>query len=192
MTPPGPRAGSSPPKVKGAFPALGGGQLHRRPTVPLDRPAGIRCRDRDTLVERLPRMRLRNVRAKFYFVQDNEPQFYAAGAASGLAEETYRFGFPGIVNTPGLAEVYASYGNPAASFVPAVDLERYHPPSEPREPSDPVRVFFYARARSSRNSFGLGIASLARLKRDYGDRVDIVCAGEDWNPGQFGAKRKGP
>ncbi len=52
-----------------------------------------------------------------------------AGAASALAEETYRFGLPGIVNTPGLAEVYRSYGNPAVSFVPAVDLDRYHPPS---------------------------------------------------------------
>ena len=72
------------------------------------------------------------MRAKFYFVQDNEPQFYPAGAASALAEETYRFGFPGIVNTPGLADVYRAYGNPAVSFVPAVDLERYHPPRTPR------------------------------------------------------------
>jgi glycosyltransferase involved in cell wall biosynthesis len=133
-----------------------------------------------------PVMRLRNVRAKFYFVQDNEPQFYAAGAASGLAEETYRFGFPGIVNTPGLAEVYASYGNPAASFVPAVDLDRYHPAQEPRDPQAPVRVFFYGRTNSPRNSFGLGISALHRLKRDYGDRVEIICAGEVWNPGQFG------
>jgi glycosyltransferase involved in cell wall biosynthesis len=131
-------------------------------------------------------LKLTNTQAKFYFVQDNEPQFYAAGAASGLAEETYRFGFPGIVNTPGLAEVYASYGNAAVSFVPAVDTGRYHPPTEPRDPSAPVRVFFYGRSQSSRNSFGLGLAALKLLKRRYGDRVEIVCAGEDWNPGQFG------
>ena len=24
------------------------------------------------------------------------------------------------------------------------------------------------------------------MKERYGDRVDIVCAGESWNPGQFG------
>ena len=176
-------------KVRLAFPALGEASFTAS-TVPV-----AKLPDCDVAIATLwssayPVMQMRNVRAKFYLVQDNEPQFYAAGAASGLAEETYRFGFPGIVNTPGLAEVYASYGNPAASFVPAVDLERYHPPSEPRDPSDPVRVFFYARALSSRNSFGLGIASLARLKRDYGDRVDIVCAGEDWNPGQFGLNGK--
>jgi glycosyltransferase involved in cell wall biosynthesis len=176
-------------EVARAFPALAGATFTDS-RLPLDR-----LPDSDVAIATLwssayPVMRLRNVRAKFYFVQDNEPQFYAAGAASGLAEETYRFGFPGIVNTPGLAEVYASYGNPAASFVPAVDLERYHPPTEPRDPLAPVRVFFYGRAGSSRNSFGLGIATLERLKRQYGDRVEILCAGEDWNPGQFGLHGK--
>jgi O-antigen biosynthesis protein len=133
-----------------------------------------------------PALHIQNTRAKFYFVQDNEPQFYPAGSASAMVEETYRFGLPGIVNTPGLAEVYASYGNPAVSFVPAVDLDRYHPPAEPRDPAAPIRVFFYGRSRFARNSFGLGIASLGLLKQRLGDRVEIVCAGEDWNPGQFG------
>jgi O-antigen biosynthesis protein len=131
-------------------------------------------------------MHLRQARSKFYFVQDNEPQFYAAGAASAFAEETYRFGLPGIVNTPGLADVYRSYGNPAVSFIPAVDLHRYHPPTEPRDPAAPVRVFFYARPQTPRNAFGLGMAALAALKERCGDRVDIVCAGEDWHPAQFG------
>jgi glycosyltransferase involved in cell wall biosynthesis len=133
-----------------------------------------------------PVLHMRQARSKFYFVQDNEPQFYPAGAAAAIAEETYRFGFPGIVNTPGLAEVYRSYGNPAAPFVPAVDTDRYHPAEQPRDPADPVRVFFYARPNTPRNAFGLGLAALARLKKRCGDRVEILCAGEDWNPGQFG------
>jgi O-antigen biosynthesis protein len=176
-------------QVRRTFPALqGAGFSDAR--LPLDQ-----LPDADVAIATLwssayPVMRLRNVRAKFYFVQDNEPQFYAAGAASGLAEETYRFGFPGIVNTPGLAEVYRSYGNPAVSFVPAVDLDRYHPPAEPRDPQAPVRIFFYGRSRSPRNSFGLGIAALERVKRRYGDRVEILCAGEEWNPGQFGLHGK--
>jgi glycosyltransferase involved in cell wall biosynthesis len=176
-------------QVNRAFPALAGATFTAS-GVPVSQLPDCDAAIATLWTSAYPVMQMRNVRAKFYLVQDNEPQFYAAGAASGLAEETYRFGFPGIVNTPGLAEVYASYGNPAASFVPAVDLERYHPPAEPRDPSAPVRVFFYARARSSRNSFGLGIASLARLKREYGDRVEILCAGEDWNPGQFGLHGK--
>ena len=133
-------------------------------------------------------MRLRNVRSKFYFVQDHESQFYPAGSAAALVEETYRFGFPGIVNTPGLAEVYRSYGNPAVSFVPAVDLQRYHPAVQERPAGAPVRVFFYGRPKTPRNAFGLGLAALAKLKRDYGDRVEIICAGENWNPAQFGLR----
>jgi glycosyltransferase involved in cell wall biosynthesis len=133
-----------------------------------------------------PVLHLRNVGAKFYFVQDNEQQFYPAGAASAMVEHTYRFGFPGIVNTPGLADVYRSYGNPATSFVPAVDLERYHPAAEPRDPGGPVRVFFYGRPKTPRNAFGLGLAALSLLKKSYGDRVEIICAGENWNPSQFG------
>ena len=43
---------------------------------------------------------------------------------------------------------------------------------------------------------GSGLASLAELKYRYGDRVEIVCAGESWNPGQFGygdvAEQLGP
>jgi glycosyltransferase involved in cell wall biosynthesis len=131
-------------------------------------------------------LRMPRARARFYFVQDNEPQFYPAGSAWALAEETYRFGFPGIVNTPGLAEVYRGYGNPAIPFVPAVDRERYHPAAETRDPSAPVRVFFYARPSSPRNAFGLGLRALHILKQRYGDRVEVICAGDFWKPGAFG------
>jgi glycosyltransferase involved in cell wall biosynthesis len=172
-------------KVAEAFPALAGAAFTSAAVALDDLPA---C---DVAIATLwtsayPVLHMRQTRAKFYFVQDNEPQFYAAGAASGLAEETYRFGFPGIVNTPGLADVYAAYGNPAVAFVPAVDLERYRPASQPRDPAAPVRVFFYGRPTSSRNAFGLGIAALTKLHRQYGERVEILCAGEEWNPGQFG------
>jgi len=172
-------------KVHAAFPALASASFTSAQT-PLER-----LPDSDAVIATLwssayPVMQVSNTRAKFYFVQDNEPQFYPAGAASGLAEETYRFGLPGIVNTPGLAEVYRSYGNRAVSFVPAVDRHRYHPPEQPRDPAAPVRIFFYARPQTSRNSFGLGLITLAKLKQQYGDRVDIVCAGDNWNPAQFG------
>jgi glycosyltransferase involved in cell wall biosynthesis len=137
-----------------------------------------------------PVLHSRNVRAKFYFVQDNEQQFYPAGAASAMVEESYRFGFPGIVNTPGLADVYRSYGNPAVSFVPAVDLERYHPAEGARPLWAPVRVFFYGRPKTARNAFGLGLAALQRLKAEFGERVEVICAGENWNPSQFGLAGK--
>ena len=172
-------------KVGEAFPALAGATFTSAETRPERLPP---C---DAAIATLwssayPILRMRQARSKFYLVQDNEPQFYPAGSGSALAEETYRFGLPGIVNTPGLAEVYRSYGNAAVSFVPAVDLQRYHPPTQPRDPGAPARVFFYARPSTARNSFGLGMAALATLKRAHGERVEIICAGENWNPAQFG------
>jgi O-antigen biosynthesis protein len=172
-------------KVRAAFPALAGASFTSGNTGLADLPAS------DAAIATLwssayPALALPSARAKFYFVQDNEPQFYPAGAAGALAEETYRFGFPGIVNTPGLADLYRSYGNPAVSFVPAVDQARYFPPKQPRSPAAPIRVFFYARPNTPRNAFGLGMLALAKLKEMVGDRVDIVCAGENWNPAQFG------
>lgn len=174
-------------KVGRAFPALSGATFTSE-AVSLDELPPTDAAIATLWTSAYQLLRLRQTKAKFYFVQDNEPEFYPAGAASGLAEETYRFGFPGIVNTPGLAEVYRRYGNPAVAFVPAVDLERYHPPLDPRAPDAPVRVFFYGRPKTPRNAFGLGLAALIKLKQLCGDRVEILCAGEDWNPGQFGVR----
>ncbi len=172
-------------KVAAAFPALAGSHFScaQDPS-----PGPVDAAIATLWTSAFPLLHLRTAKAKFYFVQDNEQQFYAAGAASAMVEQTYRFGFPGIVNTPGLADVYRSYGNPAVSFVPAVDRERFYPATEPRAPGQPVRVFFYGRSKTPRNAFGLGIAALSRLKVRYGSQVDIVCAGEDWSPAQFGLR----
>lgn len=175
-------------KVRQAFPALA-------PSTFTSAAEAWRLAPADAAIATLwssayPVLHARDVRAKFYFVQDNEQEFYPAGAASAMVEESYRFGFPGIVNTPGLADLYRSYGNPAVSFVPAVDQERYHPAERDRSSSAPVRVFFYGRPRTARNGFGLGLAALGRLKENFGDRVEVICAGENWNPGQFGLANK--
>jgi hypothetical protein len=130
-------------------------------------------------------VRFREARGKFFLVQDWEPDFHPAGSASAMLGEAARLGIPGIVNTPGLAEAYRAAGNPAVAFTPAVD-PRYAPPAEPR-PAGPVRIFFYARPGTPRNAFALGLAALRRVKARFGERVQIVCAGEDWTPGQFGA-----
>ncbi len=177
-------------KVKRTFPAL----------VPANfTPASVplaQLPDSDAVIATLwssayPVLHMRNTRAKFYFVQDNEPQFYPAGAASGLVEESYRFGLPGHRQHAGTGGglrllrqprgVVRSGGGPE-SVPPRTTSRatRRHPCGSSSTPAP----------AASRNSFGLGIASLAQLKRDYGDRVEIVCAGEDWNPGQFGLHGK--
>ena len=138
-------------KVATAFPALAGSPFTSAADLAPSDMTHVDAAIATLWTSAFPLLHLRRVKAKFYFVQDYEPQFYPAGAASGMVEQTYRFGFPGIVNTPGLADVYRSYGNPAVSFVPAVDLHRYHPAPGPRDPAAPVRVFFYGRPKTPRN-----------------------------------------
>lgn len=132
-------------------------------------------------------VRFDRARGKLVFVQDWEPDFYPAGSASAMLGQAARLGIPGIVNTPALADVYRAEGNPAVSFVPAVDTERFHPAAQRPPAAGPVTIFFYGRPRTARNAFGLGLAALRRVKRAYGQRVRIVCAGETWSPGQYGA-----
>jgi glycosyltransferase involved in cell wall biosynthesis len=123
---------------------------------------------------------------KLFFVQDHEPAFHPAGSMSALLAEAGRFGFPAIVNTPGLAEVYRAMGGMAAAFVPSVDPDVFRPPADPR-PATPARIVFYGRPATERNAFALGLRALTLVKERFGDAVDIVAAGEDWSPGQYGA-----
>lgn len=179
-------------KIAEAFPALAESEVTAwRPVGRAGDPFG-HLRPCDAVIATLwssayPVMRFDRAGAKFFFLQDYEPAFYPAGSASALVEETYRFGIPGIVNTPGLAEVYRGYGNAAVSFVPAVDTHRYHPAEGGGAGAErPVRIVFYGRPGSPRNAFGLGLAALRQVKERFGNRVQILSAGEDWNPGQFG------
>jgi glycosyltransferase involved in cell wall biosynthesis len=126
--------------------------------------------------------------AKYYFVQDFEPLFYPAGTVYALAEATYRFGFAGLVNTPGLEQLYAGYGNPSASFVPAVELvgDREEKPSNRSDV--PVQVVLYGRPTTDRNGFELLAAASKMLKQRFGAGVRIVSAGEDFDPGDYGLR----
>ncbi len=169
-------------KATTAFPALAAASFE---------PAGTPLGDADAAIattweSAFSLVRFRAARAKFFLVQDWEPDFHPAGAASAMLGEAAHLGIPGIVNTPGLADAYRAAGSPAIAFTPAVD-PRYRPPETPRAPDAPVRIFFYGRPATPRNAFGLGLAALRRVKARFGDRVEIVCAGEDWNPGQYGA-----
>src|SRR3954471_11075065 len=88
---------------------------------------------------------------KCYFVQDYEPLFYPAGPNYALAESTYRFGFTGLVNTPGLlAALEQRHGMEGLAFVPAVD-SRYVPRDGRDGERGRLRIFFYARPASERN-----------------------------------------
>jgi len=135
-------------------------------------------------------LKFRRTRAKFYLVQDFEPLFYPAGTVYGLIEATYRFGFRGIANTPGVADAYRAVSKtPTQAFIPAVDPLLYYPldPGQPKgRPGEPSWVVFYGRPDKRRNCFELGVLALARVKRDLGDRVRLISVGSDWDPDAFG------
>jgi len=134
-------------------------------------------------VTAFPMARWRGADRYFSFVQDFEPMFYPAGALYALAEETYRMGFFGIANTPPLKEIYESYGGRAASFVPSIDPDVFHPRDPARPEDGPFTVFMYARPGHPRNCFELATAALRRLKESMGEQVRVVTAGS-WSGGQ--------
>jgi O-antigen biosynthesis protein len=123
---------------------------------------------------------------KYYFIQDYEPLFYEGGSMYALAESTYRFGFTGIVNTPGLLwAVNQRHALEGVSFVPAVDTRHYYPPAKPRH-NKKVKVFFYARPKNPRNAFELGVVIIKTLLEKYGNTIEIITAGADWDETAYG------
>ncbi|NTU72758.1 glycosyltransferase family 4 protein [Candidatus Roizmanbacteria bacterium] len=124
-------------------------------------------------------LKFNRTKRKYYFIQDYEPLFYPGGSTYALAESTYRFGFRGLVNTPGLlAAVNSRHGMEGISFIPAVDQSLYYPINKL---NDKIRVFFYARPNNPRNAFNLGIVIIKKLLENYADRIEIVTAGANWN-----------
>lgn len=127
---------------------------------------------------------------KFYFLQDFEPLFYPAGSSYAQAEATYSFGFYGLANTISLKRIYeAEYGGVAEFYTPAVDKEVFYPKPNRKYSKDIHKIFFYGRPEHPRNAFELGIQALKLIKEYYGDRVEIVTAGSEWEPADFGLEK---
>lgn len=134
-------------------------------------------------------LRYNKTKRKYYFIQDYEPFFYVAGSTFAMAESTYRFGFRGIVNTPGLlAAINQRHGLEGISFIPAVNQELYKP--DPGKNNKKVRIFFYARPHNPRNAFNLGIITIQHLLKQYGKKIEIITAGAEWDEAEYGLKGK--
>ncbi len=134
-------------------------------------------------------LKFNKTKRKYYFIQDYEPLFYPGGSTYALAESTYRFGFRGLVNTPGLlAAISQRYGMEGISFVPAVDKSVYYP--DESKTKEKIRIFFYARPNNPRNAFNLGINIMKQLLEKYGDRIEIITAGAEWKESAYGLRGK--
>jgi GT2 family glycosyltransferase len=124
-------------------------------------------------------------KAKFYFNQDFEPIFYPAGSVYGLIEQSYRFGFIGIANTLGVAESYKKYNKCVTHFTPTVDKNIFYPDHQ-KHLKDKIRVVFYGRPNNPRNGFRLGIEALKLVKSHFGDNIEIVSVGSEYNTSEYG------
>jgi len=121
-----------------------------------------------------------NTLAKFYFVQDFEPFFYALGSEYIFAENTYKFGFYGVTAGDWLKDkLHDEYGMETASVSFSYDRNLYAP-VEKRD--DTKRIFFYARPVTARRGFELGLMALIELYHRVPD-IEVIFAG--WDVGNY-------
>ncbi len=131
-------------------------------------------------------LKFQRTKKKFYFIQDYEPLFYSASTYYGLAEATYRFGFEGIVNTPGLAQyIEKQHQMKVSYFMPCVNQSLFTISDKELEnklnKSTPVKIIMYGRPHHDRNGFNLALTVARQLKERYGDRVEIRSIGDEWD-----------
>lgn len=117
-----------------------------------------------------------NTLAKFYFVQDFEPFFYAMGSEYVFAENTYKFGFYGITAGDWLKDKLRNeYGMETASVGFSYDRNIYMPVKKRDETK---RIFFYARPVTARRGFELGLLALIELYHRVPE-IEVIFAGWD-------------
>ncbi len=99
---------------------------------------------------------------RFYFAQDFEPAFFAAGSDYVVAENTYRLGFHGFSAGRWLArKLQSDYGMSCDYYDYAVDTTRYrHVNSKPRK-----EILFYVRPPTPRRATEFGLLALREFHK---------------------------
>ena len=137
-------------------------------------------------------MKFNKTKRKFYFIQDYEPLFSSANTTYAMTEMTYRFGFDGIINTPGLKDYLdQKHDMRTKSFIPSTDRSFYNIDEQrllEKLKKDTVKIVTYGRPQHDRNAFELAMASLQKVKEKYGDRVEIVSVGAEWKEEDYGVQ----
>lgn len=117
---------------------------------------------------------------RFYFVQDHEPSFFAAGSNSLAAEMTYHEDLDCICAGPWLEKLMRErYGRWATHFWLAADQHVYYPAIAKLKQAVP-HIAFYARTSTSRRAVELGILALNYLA-ELGLKFHVDVYGGDHN-----------
>jgi hypothetical protein len=110
---------------------------------------------------------------RFYFVQDYEPGFYAAGSEALLAEATYGFGFHAITAGVWLAQLLRGrYGTAADHFDFGCDLTSYRVDDSSSGHQRRTGVCLYSRPSTPRRAHELAMLALELFARRRPD-IDI-------------------
>ena len=123
-------------------------------------------------------LKLPNGGRKYYLVQDFEPAFYPREPNHyARAEATYRAGLRCITLGPWLTRLLrARYQAKVDHFDFAVDTHLYQP--RPGKGTPQPRVSFYARPKTPRRAYDLGVAALGLVKERMPE-VEICFFGTD-------------
>ncbi|MCE1175643.1 MAG: glycosyltransferase [Burkholderiales bacterium] len=100
---------------------------------------------------------------RFYFIQDNEAQFYPMGTNYLLADNTYEFGFSALCAGNWLRQMAENKGMWARSWNLCADQTVYQPQVNIKQKHDVVKIAFYSRMHTERRVVDLGLAALQEL-----------------------------
>ncbi|WP_245592016.1 rhamnosyltransferase WsaF family glycosyltransferase [Cystobacter fuscus] len=121
-----------------------------------------------------------------YLVQDFEPLTHAAGTLYSLAEQSYRLELLGLFNSPGVhAFVTRNYPLKGVCFEPTVDPLLLQP--RPAAGSRKSRLLCLAHPLVPESGFEMVLPVLRRIKQELSHEVEILCAGQAFEPERFDA-----
>ncbi|MFN7089591.1 MAG: glycosyltransferase, partial [Allorhizobium sp.] len=117
--------------------------------------------------------KLSGFKARMYFVQDHEPEFYPTGSLSNLAKQSYDFDLGCICASPWLQKLMSDrYGRWSRGFYLAYEPEQYFVNVTPKiRDEGPLRIAVYGRSHTDRRCVQLALAGLELLAKERQDFV---------------------
>ena len=132
-------------------------------------------------------IRYNRCREKYLHAMDYEPMFFASGVESAIFDFIYSQGFFTFTNSMALKKIYSDMnpGTPVFRYVPGID-SIYFGARPARGDDMPRRIVVYARPAVPRNAFALLVPVFKSVKREFGDNVEIILVGQNFDVERYG------